>query len=64
MMAVKFVKRRTQFEYDQLLDAFDAMNTSFGECVDYLVGLGSGISRGQATSAAYQYRREHGLIGT
>jgi len=46
---------------DELLDDFDAKHKSNKECVDYLINYG--CTYRQATSAAYKYRLEKGLIG-
>ncbi len=48
-------KRRKQFEYDKLLNAFDAEQKGFAECVDYLVSCG--FSRSQANNAVHVYRK-------
>ena len=51
----------TKEEYNRLLDEFNAINKTSKQCIQYLKNLG--YSYGQAKTAVYNYRQDHGLIG-
>ena len=46
-------KRGKQFEYNNLLDAFNANQKGFAECVEHLISLG--FSPSQANNAVHVY---------
>jgi len=54
-MSFELSNRGKQSVYNKLLDAFNGREKSFSECVNYLLGLGSGISLGQANNAVHVY---------
>jgi hypothetical protein len=53
--------RRSQTEWDRILDNFRATEKSPKECVDYL-RVQHGATYRQASSAVYRYRKTEGLI--
>ena len=58
---LKAKNRTTQYEYDQILDHFNAPRKRSIECVRHLERLG--FSYGQAKTAVYKYRSHRNLIG-
>lgn len=51
----------TREEYNRLLDEFNSRNKSSQQCILHLKCFG--YSYGQAKTAVYNYRQDHGLIG-
>lgn len=58
---VTATRRASQSEYDGILNKFGARSKQPQECIQHLEGLG--FSYGQAKTAVYKYRVNHGLIG-